>query len=114
MKQEKEINMKQGSAVNMKLFSITASIIALVAAGIVGSEFLQTDREGLAFWCGKIQGEERVQHETFHDYHAVPLPECKGLEQKAEAFANGEGTVAGTWEKVASFVLPRSWASTRE
>jgi hypothetical protein len=94
----------------MRLFTITASIISFVV-GIAGGEFLQSDREGLAFWCGKIQEEERVQH-TFNDWEAVPLPECQAPQRKAEAYAKGEGTVTGSFEKVVSSILPRSWAST--
>jgi len=95
----------------MKLFTITALTIALVA-GFAGVEYLQKDQKAVAFWCGKIHDEETVQHQIFHDWEAVPLPECEALRQKAEA--KGEGIVARTLEKVALFVLPRSRASTPE
>src|SRR5215469_4996775 len=100
--------MKEGREVNVRLFTITAAIIAFVA-GFAGGEFFPRDREGVsAFWCDKIHEEETMQHKM-GDWAAVPLPECEALRRKADADTKGEGTIARTVEKVASFVLPRSW-----
>jgi hypothetical protein len=75
----------------MKLFTITASIISLVA-GVVGHAILEGDREGHAYWCGEIAAQEWVQRQIFDDRDAAPLPECDTPQRRAEAYDKGGGT----------------------
>jgi hypothetical protein len=95
----------------MKLFTITASIVTLVAA-ITAEEIVQHDRQGHAYWCGEIAGEERVQREIFHDDAARLLDECEPSKLYAQKYAKGDGIVARTVAEVGSFFGSRGYAST--
>lgn len=106
----------------MRLFTITASIMSLVA-GITIGDVIPREQPGHAYWCGKIAGEEWVQGEILHDRDPVTLPECDWPRRLAEDYDKGHGTYAGTESvagnflarmrsEVGSFVHPKSLAAT--
>jgi hypothetical protein len=89
----------QGREANMKLFTMTASIISLVAGIVIGlliypGSLFSREQAVDAYVCGEIASEEWVQREIFHDTRAIPLPECDALQRLADADANGDGTFA--------------------
>jgi hypothetical protein len=103
----------------MTLYTVAAaSILSLVVGIAAGERIAQVDGQGLAYWCGEIASEKRVQREIFHDMDSDPVSEeCDAPQVYAEAYAKGDGTSARiTWlvdplELVSSF-LSKSWAST--
>jgi hypothetical protein len=95
----------QGREVNVNLFTITASIISLVAGIAIGENFPRPgpgqgeqagEPAGHAYWCGKIAGEVWAQGEIFGTTRVSDstseLQECDEAQRLAQDYDKAQGT----------------------
>jgi hypothetical protein len=100
------LSSSQGREVNMRLFTITASIVALVAGVAIGDIIpgKHGEQVGHADWCGEIASKQWVANNIFHDWDPVldqKLPECHEADKRAEALDKEHGTVERVYDFVA-------------